>query len=201
MSREPRFDELFPDEPDGAERDSLRRTHELLVQAGPPPDVPPELEKAPVPPALVFPTPKRTGRRVALLIAAAVTVAAIFGVGFGVGRGGRSSSHVLWSLPLQGTRAAPAAHATLAVLAGDSGNWPMTLRVSGLPKLPAHTQYEVYLVRDGKPWASCGTFVTAGTQPVSVTLNAPYALHHGDTWVVTREAAGHEHGPTVLRPA
>ena len=199
MSREPRFGDLFPDEPAGEERDRLRRAHELLVQAGPPPDVPSELAHAPTPPALPFPTPRRAGRRMALLIAAAVAVAAIFAVGFGVGRGG--SSHVVWSLSLEGTRAAPRAHATLAVLSGDSGNWPMTLHVSGLPKLPARGRYEVYLVRNGKPWGSCGTFVTAGTQAVSVTLNAPYPLQHGDTWVVTREVAGQEHGTTVLRPA
>ncbi len=199
MSREPRFDELFPDEPAGDERERLRRAHELLVQAGPPPEAPPALGKAPSPPALPFQTPRRTGRRVALLLAAAVAVAAIFAVGFGVGRGG--SSHVAWSLSLEGTRAAPGAQATLAVLTGRSGNWPMTLHASGLPKLPAQAQYEVYLVRDGKPWASCGTFVTAGTQAVSVTLNAPYPLHRGDAWVVTRETPGREHGPTVLRPA
>jgi hypothetical protein len=147
---------------------------------------------------LPFQAPKRTGRRVALLLAAAVAVAAVFAVGFGVGRGG--GSHVAWSLSLTGTRAAPGARATLAVLAGNSGNSPMTLRVSGLPKLPARSQYEVYLVRDGRPWASCGTFVTAGPQTVSVTLNDPYPPHYGDTWVVTREAPGREHGPTVLRP-
>jgi hypothetical protein len=77
----------------------------------------------------------------------------------------------------------------------------MTLSVVGLPKLPAHTYYEVYLVRDGKPWGSCGTFRVDGSSRLSLTLNAPYSLEKGDSWVVTRPGpAGEEPGKTVLRP-
>lgn len=172
--------------------------------AGPPPDVPPALAEAPAPPPHVGPLalPRRPGRRVVLLLAAAVAVAAIFGAGYGVGQNGGSSSPAAWSVALSGTTAAPAARATLDVLPGEDGNWPMHLRVTGLAALPPHGQYEVYLLRDGKPWASCGTFVVGASKTASVTLNAPYPLHRGDRWVVTRELPGHAgRGPTVLRPA
>ena len=35
----------------------------------------------------------------------------------------------------------------------------MTLTAVGLPQLPAHRYYEVYLLRDGKvQWGACGAF-------------------------------------------
>jgi hypothetical protein len=77
----------------------------------------------------------------------------------------------------------------------------MTLSVVGLPKLRPHTYYEVYLVRHGRPWGSCGTFRVGGSpdQPVTVTLSAPYSLRKGDSWVVTRPGrGGTEPGTTVL---
>jgi hypothetical protein len=82
-----------------------------------------------------------------------------------------------------------------------NGNWPMVLTVAGLHKLPLPRYYEVYVVRDGHILGSCGTFRVQGPQSVRVTLNAPYPLERGDTWVVTRQGAGGtEPGTTVLRP-
>ena len=43
----------------------------------------------------------------------------------------------------------------------------MTLTVVGLPKLPPHNYYEVYLVRDGKLSGSCGTFRVGHRAPAS----------------------------------
>jgi hypothetical protein len=80
----------------------------------------------------------------------------------------------------------------------------MKLTVVGLSPLPPRTNYEVYLVRNGKPWGPCGTFSAGSSpeQPVTVTLTAPYTLRKGDTWVVTRPGrGGTEPGQTVLRPA
>ena len=75
----------------------------------------------------------------------------------------------------------------------------MTLNVSGLPK---HARYEVYLVRDGRPWGSCGGFrVASSSGSMTLSLTAPYALKKGDSWVVTRLVHGSEPGPTVLSPA
>ncbi|HZT54510.1 MAG TPA: hypothetical protein VE995_09020 [Gaiellaceae bacterium] len=199
MSREPSFDELVGGEPAGAERERLRRAHELLLQAGPPPELPPALASAPD----VGLRRRRRGRTLrrgaALLLAAALAVAVAFAAGYVVadqrGGGGAKPSAIL---ALQGTAAAPRAHATLELFPARAGNWPMTLSVVGLPQ---RASYEVYLVRRGQPWKPCGTFVAAGGKPVTVTLNAPYRLRPRDSWVVTRQASGREPGVTVLRPA
>jgi hypothetical protein len=60
----------------------------------------------------------------------------------------------------------------------------------------------MYLVRNGKPWGSCGTFVVARKQGTTVWLTAPYRLKPGDSWVVTRTTFhGPEPGRVVLRPS
>src|SRR5947207_753497 len=47
LTHEPNFDELIGTEATGAERERLHHAHDLLVQAGPPPELPPSLQKAP----------------------------------------------------------------------------------------------------------------------------------------------------------
>jgi hypothetical protein len=112
-------------------------------------------------------------------------------------RGNGSTAGAPKTLLLRGTSAAPLASATLEVWRSQDGNWPMTLHVAGLP---THARYEVYLVRNGRPWGSCGTFrVTGSSGPLTLRLVAPYALRKGDSWVVTRQAPGQEPGRTVLR--
>lgn len=209
MTRDPDFDELIGTEAAGAERDRLRHAHELLLQAGPPPELPPSLQKAPtfgksgVTPLL--PRRRVVKRRALVLLAAALSVVAVFFAGYAVRGGGSSAAKAenpVASLALRGTSALPHARATLAVWRSRGGNWPMTLSVVGLPKLANHGYYEVYLVRNGRPWGLCGSFRGAGSsQGLTVTLNAPYSLRTGDSWVVTRPTAnGNEPGQTVLRP-
>lgn len=205
MNREPDFDELIGAETSAAERERLRRTHELLLQAGPPPELPPQLRKAPSfgRSGAVRLQPRRVvKRRALLLLAAAVSIAAVFAAGYGVGNHRGGSPAPVAALTLQGTSALPNAHATLEVWHSRSGNLPMTLSVVGLPKLPRGTYYEVYLVRQGRPWGQCGTFVVSSTssQPLTLKLSAPYSLQKGDSWIVTRAPFGSEPGKTVLRP-
>lgn len=203
MRKLPDFDELVGDEPAGEERERLRRVHELLVEAGPPPELAPELEAGPTL-ATTLRRPGRHGRRLSLLAAAVVAVLVVFLGGYiAGGRSGGSSagSAPVRTLDLRGTSIAPGASASLQLQPVDAaGNWPMTLDVTGLPALPARSTYEVYLVRKGTPWLSCGTFAVAGGRgETTVTLNAPYRLRAGDVWVVTRHAAGTaDPGPTVL---
>lgn len=202
MNREPSLDELI-DAETGEERQRLQHVHELLLRAGPPPELTPELEAGPtLQMTLGRPRRRVTKQRGMLLLAAALTLVLVFLGGYSVGNGGSKSALAPISLKLRGTHAAPNAQADLEVWHRKAGNWPMTLNVVGLRKLPAHTYYEVYLVRNGKPWGSCGTFrVASSKQAVTVTLNAPYSLHKGDSWVVTRQGAdGAEPGTTVLRP-
>ena len=179
--RHPSFDDLVEDDLAGAERERLRAVHELLVQAGPPPELPPSLEMAPqVEEARVIPFPRRY-RYTAIAAVAAVAVA-LFGVGYLVGGSGGSPA----ALRTVEMRGAGGATASLAVFAKDAaGNWPMELTVSGLAPLAAGGTYELWLTRDGKLADPCGAFaVAAGT--TEVPLNAPYRLRDYDGWVVVR---------------
>jgi hypothetical protein len=204
LTREPNFDELIGAEATGEERERLRHAHDLLVQAGPPPELPPSLQKAPNFGVFSLHQRRVAKRRALVLLAAALAVAVVFFAGYAVRGGGNTAKGPAppTLIALKGTPEAPNARATLAVWHARSGNWPMKLSVAGLPKLPARTYYEVYLVRGGKPWASCGSFRIADSSPGAVTLtfNAPYSLQKGDSWVVTRSTFGSEPGKTVLRP-
>jgi hypothetical protein len=204
VGRGPDFEDLVGPEVGGAERDRLLRTHELMLQAGPPPELPPRLEAGPTLAMTMGrdrPKPKR--QRWALLAAAIVVLVLAFVGGYLAGNGKNSTTaSPVATLQLHGTREAPRAEAALQLLPAQGGNWPMTLAVTGLRPLPKHSYYEVYLVRDGKPWASCGTFVVhKSSEATKVTLNAPYRLRHGDSWIVTRQPPGaNAPGPTVLQP-
>jgi hypothetical protein len=199
MTRPPEFDELVGADVAADERARLRRVHDLLVTAGPPPELPPELESPTLAMTLRRARP-RVHRRTLLLAAAVVALALAFLGGYVVGNGGNEAGYVL---RLRGNGLAPAALASLRVEPADSsGNWPMRLSVTGLPKLPAHGYYEVYLVRSGRLLAPCGRFLVHGPSAgVSVPLNAPYRLEHGDSWVITRKLPGeHGDGTVVMRP-
>jgi hypothetical protein len=193
------FDEMVGEEPVDGDRERLRQVHELLVLAGPPPELTPELQAGPTL-GMTLGRPRRRVRPM-LLLAAALTVAAVF-VGYSVGSS-NSGPRPQQTLGMRGTAIAPHAFASLRIFPKQAGNWPMSLTVADLPKLPPHAYYEVYLVRNGKPYLSCGIFkVAGGDAPVTISLNAPYVFKPHDTWVVTRELPGHEGpGQTVLRPS
>jgi hypothetical protein len=203
MTRPPDFDDLVGVDVEPAERDRLRRVHEQLLVAGPPPELSPEIELGPtLAMSLQRPGGGRMKRRVLLLAATLCVFALAFIGGYVAGNhgGGLASGTVM---KLAGTSVAPNALASLRIApVDDAGNWPMTLSATGLPKLPAHGYYTVWLMRDGKPYAPCGAFIVAGAnRGVSVSMNAPYRLEHGDTWVVTKQFAGHRGvGPVVLSP-
>lgn len=202
MTRTPDFEDIIGADVGHEERERLARVHELLVVAGPPPELPPELELGPTLGMTLAgrPSHRRAYRRIALLAAAFVVLLLAFLAGYiaansGSAGGGRT-------LRLVGTAQAPHALAALHVDPVDTaGNWPMTISVTGLPKLPKGGYYEVFLTRNGKIDAPCGSFlVKSASGAVSVDLNAPYDLRSGDGWVVTKQVAGsHEAGPVVLK--
>jgi hypothetical protein len=197
----PEFDDLVGSDIGREERDRLRHVHDLLVQAGPPPELPPHIESGPT--MTLSRRPRKATRRVALLAAALCVLALVFLGGYVAGNrgGGLASSR---TVQLHGTAAAPGALASLKIQTADSaGNLPMTLTATGLPQLGPKDYFEVYLYRNGKIFAPCGTFVAKpGTEnAVLVTLNAPYELEPGDTWVVTQHAwDAPGAGTIVLRP-
>jgi hypothetical protein len=127
----------------------------------------------------------------------------VFLGGYSVGNSGGDGLDAGKTLSLVGTKEAPSALASLRIQPVDeAGNWPMQISVTGLPKLPGHAYYTVFLVRNGKLFAPCGYFKVADrSSGTKVSLNAPYSLHNGDSWVVTKQLPGDRHaGPVVLRP-
>jgi hypothetical protein len=202
----PDFDELVGHDVPAEERERLRRAHELLVQAGPPPELSPELDAVPWPEESQAPL---VGRRPAparrLLLAA--TIATLVLIAFFIGRAAGTSSEsmdVERVVRLAGTGLDSNASGELELGKADAdGNWPMLLRVKGLDRLAKGGYYDLYLTRGGKPIVLCGTFNS--TEGVAeIRLNAAYDLSHFDRngWVVTRQPPGHhEPDQIVLRPA
>ena len=189
MSRGPDFDDLVGgEELTPGERERLRMAHELLLQAGPPAELPPALADPPAPRASVHFLPRR--RRIAALLVAASLLLAAFGVGYLVADRADSREAVDYSVKMRGTSLAPEAVASLQVLEQDgAGNWPMLLRVSGLEELPRDGYYELHLAKDGKLGPECGTFrVHEGT--TTVRLNVAYPLHDYDGWIVLAHKPG-----------
>lgn len=204
----PSFDELM----EGATPDDqarLRRVHELLVAAGPPPELPPNLAKPPLarverPPVLTTLPRRRFG---AMLTAAAGIAAAAFLVGYLVNNGGSGGNAPVVNIAMKSTPVAPQSAAVLALEKGHGDeNIPMTLTVSGLKTLPKGGYYELWLTRAGKGGGgattqqrivSCGTFVVSSDRVV-VKMNAPYRLDNSPGWVITRHVPGANSDPVVL---
>jgi len=194
----PDFDELIGTDLPPDERERLRRAHDLLVAAGPLPELPPHLEQPRTPePAEVVPFFNRR-RSAVYLIAAAALAAVAFGGGYLTGHrsGGFAAAR---TIRMHGTSAAPTALASVQIGTPDSqGNWPMHVTVSYLPQLPPSGYYTIWLTRNGKAYAPCGTFRAHG-DTTSVTFTVAYALERFDGWVVTKWVPGqHGNGPAVM---
>jgi hypothetical protein len=196
VTDKPDFRELVGDLPE-EERARLERVHELLIVAGPPPELPPALVEPDLDPReenIKFLPRRRAG--FVLGIAAAVGIAAFLG-GFLAGRTKEPFQEV-FKVPMQGTAQAANASATIQVgKADEAGNWPLKVVVRGLKPLPKGQYYEMFLTRGHKAAATCGTFRVAKSGD-SVRLNAPYNFRSFDGWVVTREVPGSNRHPVVL---
>ena len=203
MTDKPDFRELVGDDLPDEERARLERVHELLVAAGPPPELPPALVEPDLEPCDLDPRdesvkflPRRRAGFV-LGIAAAVGVAAFLG-GFLSGRAKEPFSTV-FHVQMQGTAQAKSASATINVgKADEAGNWPLKVDVHGLKPLPKGQYYEMFLTHEHRATVSCGTFRVAKSGD-SVRLNAPYNLRRFDGWIVTLERPGSRTHPVVLR--
>jgi hypothetical protein len=202
MTRAPDFDDLVGKDVPDEERARLLRAHRLLVEAGPPPELSPELDSVPWPEDSQMPLLKPKQRR-PLLLAAAVATA--IGLGFVLGQStstNSSSVQTVRVVQLAGTPLDSDARATLKLGKADvNGNWPMILHARGLKELPEGGYYDLYLTKGGKPVVLCGTFNVKGDEVV-VHLSAAYDLDHFDKdgWVITRQGPdNHEPTEVVLK--
>jgi hypothetical protein len=192
------FDELIGAEPDGTERARLRGVHELLLEAGPPPELTPEVASGPTLAMTLSRVRASSGRRrgFALTAVAAALVAVV--IGLGVAAHGNGKKYPRFTL--RGTVFAPHASGTLYILRAKSSTPRVKIEVTGLPA--AKRPYIVYLVRNGRTIAPCGGFtVTNPKREVTAVLHSPYAIQGSDEWIVTGPSIGNRPRPTVLRPA
>jgi hypothetical protein len=201
VTKPPDFHELVGDEGTPEELAKLRRAHELLLAAGPPPELSPRLAEAPRPQPL-----ERFGRwrgrrnQIAFGLAAAVAAAA-FGVGYLVGTRPSGFSQAR-SVEMHGVGELASARATLAVAAQDAaGNYPLRMTVRGLPRVPDGGWYELLLSKQGRPTLPCGSFATTG-RAITVRLSVPYDLSQFpelfDGWVITEHVPNQKHVPLVM---
>ena len=182
----PDFVDLVGDEGTPEELERLRRTHQMLIAAGPPPELSPRLAEAPR-----TTSSKRSGlgagrRRGAAFLLAAGVAAAAFGVGFLVGGRGGDEFRAGNAFAMRPVGAPSTARGSIQLGDRDRvGNWAIQLRVSGLKKLPKGQWYELYLTENGKITAWCGAFAAASKGRTVVRMSVPYKLESGVNWVVT----------------
>ncbi len=189
MTRPPDLRDLVGD--DGPADARLARVHELLVDAGPPPDA------LPLPPdvagRVVRARPRR--RRWTELALAAALASVALAVGFVAGSWGDGFESRV-TISMHGVSPVADASAELAVGERDeSGNTALEMAVERLPQLPQGGWYELFLSKNGVIGASCGTFVTGGDE-TTVRLSVGYDLGvwrdagRYDGWVVTAHVPG-----------
>lgn len=174
--RPPDFDDLVGPEVDAPERDRLRRVHDLLVAAGPPP----EISDGSAPATGTIPLRRRRRRRALLALAAALGAVAAFTIGLAVAQSDDPSVErvVAMSGPT-------GARASLEIFEADAaGNWPLVVEVAGLAPTRDGQLFQLWLTKDGKPAALCGSFLTEPDGTAVVPMNAPWRLDDFDGWVV-----------------
>lgn len=199
MTKPPDFFDLVGDEGTPEELEKLRRAHDLLVAAGPPPELSPRLSDAPQ----VGKTRAAIFRRrpaTALALVAVLALAAFF-IGYAVANQ-RTGFSAARTVPMHGVGRLAAAHADLAIGSRDvGGNYPLKMTVRGLPRVPKDGWYELLLSKGGRPTLSCGSFRVDG-RSLTVRLSVPYDLGDFpglfDGWVVLRHLPEEKNQAVVM---
>jgi hypothetical protein len=187
----PDFDELVEGVESPEERARLRRVHELLAEAGPPPELSPALASVSPPQEeladeadVAWLPPRRLG---AALVLAATLVLASFAVGYFAGdnrsNDGSEALRVTRTVVLHGQ-----GDSTGVVSVGEvdaDGNTPMLITVRGLAPLPDGDYYTLALTKHGKPVVTCTTFNVGDPGTNTINLVAAYDLNGFDGWAVT----------------
>lgn len=203
MTQEPDFNELIGDEGSPEELARLRQVHDMLLAAGPPPELSPALEHAPVVPEDSKVVQFRRRKPVAFFAIAAAIAVAAFAIGYAVA-GRNAAFHSSFSVPMHGLGTQRAAVGEVEVGDHDSGgNYPLQMSVTGLRDLHKGGWYELLLSKHGKPTLDCGSFVVDGKE-TTFRLSVPYdldKLHKAkkyDGWVVVRHTPGSTSTPVVM---
>jgi hypothetical protein len=195
VSEPPDIRNLVGDDIPAEELERIERVDNLLRSVPPPPAVVPDSLTRAVR-GLTLRTRSRRPRRLAIALPLAAALAGLF---FGLGRwtaGGEELDPVA-AIRLQATDNAPGAWGLIEVGPRErrSGNYKLIIEVAGLPKLDGNGYYDLWLARNGRYAATCGTFnVGSGTTTVELTVS--YRLEDYDRWVITE--GGVEEPPWLL---
>jgi hypothetical protein len=186
VSRPPRFDDLVGNDLSPAERERLERVHELLVAAGPPPELPQELAEAPQPQGRLVELARKRLRTGLLLAASLVLVTFAFGYFLGA-RGEDSEPSTFTPAQRVVLGKAPDRFAVVGIGERDSnGNWPMVISVEGLDHLSRGDYYILSMTRDGKPIVQCGTFNVAEDGLTTISFPVAYDPARYDGLLLSR---------------
>jgi hypothetical protein len=187
---------------DSVERERLSRVHELLLEAGPPSELPVGMAT----PALgatgtrTVLAPQKRRRLAGAFALAAALAAAAFAGGYVVGNQSGDGGKTVRVAAMSGANA----HASLRVGEPDAGgNWPIDFAVTGLPKQTGkYAYYEIFVLRDGKPGYPCGGFRVENGGTTTKRFWVPYKVTDATKWVVTAVDKTHRWpGRTVMTMA
>ena len=199
MSRQPDLHELVGNDLEPGERERLERVHDMLVAAGPPPELPQTLAQPPRPEAKLVELARRR-LRTGLVLAAAIVLAA-FAVGYLLGARGEDTSS--GSFTAEKTAALGKTPDRLAVVrigeVDENGNRPMEVSVDGLDHLSGGDYYTLFMTRNGKPIVTCGTFNVSEDGVTTVRLSVAYDLERFDGLMLAKYSREQRENTPLLR--
>jgi len=172
VSKPPEFRDLVGDDLSPDESARLERVHDMLIAAGPPPELPPELQEVPTEQSVAEPVMlprRRVGA--ALALAAAIALIAFLG-GYIAGHSGAGQSFQSVRNVTLGNRNASA---VVRIAPKDAnGNTTMKVNVEGLRPLPRRDYYVLLMTKNGKPVVECGTFNIRRGGPTTFKFTVAY---------------------------
>lgn len=199
MSRPPSFGDLVGNDLTPAERERLERVHDMLVAAGPPPELPQELAEAPQPQGRMVELARKR-LRTGLLLAASLVIAT-FAFGYFLGARGEDSGPSTIT-PTKQVVLGKAADRFAVVGIGErdsNGNWPMVVSVDGLDHLSKGDYYTLFMTRKGKPVVQCGTFNVAEDGLTTIRFSVAYDPDRYDGLLLTRYSREKHKDTPLLR--
>jgi hypothetical protein len=198
VTRAPDFRDLVGNDLSAEERERLRRIHDLIVAAGPPPELPDSLAEAPSPGAKVTFLQRRL--RTAIVLAAAIAIAA-FAVGYLVGDQDDASPA---RFSAERTIVLGKERPLTVVRFGEpdeNGNTPMLVTVQGLRRQPAGNYYTLFMTRNGKPVVPCGTFNVGDDGLTSFRFSIAYDPERYDGLMLAEYRSSDHKDHPLLRAA
>jgi hypothetical protein len=178
MTGPPELRDLLGDDLPPEERARLQRVHELLVAAGPPPELPPSLAETPDRAAQAPSWLPR--RRVGAAFALAATIALVAFVGGYVAGYERSDNGFDAARSVVLGKAGAKRVVVRFGQRDANGNRAMLVSVQGLSRARDGNYYTLFMTKDGRPLVTCGTFNVEGEGLTTLRFTIAYELERFD---------------------